>query len=289
MNEFQAVQDGIAAIQSKLSAEIKSATAAQDAKLEQAITELAQGGVGIKSMPGASNSALVQFGTHEAVRGFANDRGVKSANVKIDSSLPALVKSVVGDVAGAGNNLYSVQPQRDSRLGEARGRRLSIFSALPRLQVASNSFEFNRLDAYTSAAAYQSGEGAAKAAGDMPTELATAPICTIAHYFKLSEQVLADAPALQMQVQNLLQYGTLAKASAEIIAGSTVGKIQGLATQATPFTVTGSPTLADAIGKAATALDTAGWNADLVIMHPSDWFTVRSERTLTEGDYVASG
>ncbi len=289
MSGIHEITEAVELLQSKLSAEIKSAAAAQDAKLEAAITDLAQGSVRIKSMPGAGSSALVQFGTNEAVRNFANDRGVKSVNIKIDNSLPVLVKSVVGDVAGAGNNLLNTQAQRDTRLGEARGRRLSIFEALPRLQVSSNSFEYNRLDAYTNAAAYQTKEGAAKNEGAMPTELATAPICTIAHYFKLSEQVLADTPALQMQVQNLLQYGVLAKASAEVIAGSTVGKIQGLATQATPFVATGSPTLADAIGKAATALDTTGWNADIVVMHPSDWFAVRSERTVTEKDYVAGG
>src|SRR5690606_8610910 len=91
----------------------------------------------------------------------------------------------------------------------------------------------------------------------------------------------------QQQVASLLTYGVLAKASSEIIAGSTAGKIQGLATQATPFASTAGATLADAIGAAATALDVAGWNADTVIMHPRDLFAIRSERT-ADG-YVASG
>ncbi|CAP40970.1 Major capsid protein precursor [Bordetella petrii] len=101
-------------------------------------------------------------------------------------------------------------------------------------------------------------------------------------------RVLDDAPALTQQVSPLLRYGVLAKASAEIIAGATVGKIQGLATQATQHQVPGTMALADAIGNAATALDVEGWNADTVIIHPNDLFAIRSERTTDEG-YVASG
>lgn len=59
----------------------------------------------------------------------------------------------------------------------------------------------------------------------------------------------------------------MAKASAEILAGATVGKIQGLATQATPYVATGSPTLADAIGTAAAALDVARMAGNVVFMH----------------------
>lgn len=47
--------------------------------------------------------------------------------------------------------------------------------------------------------------------------------------------------------------------------------------------------LADPIGGAITALDTMGWRAGLVLMHPTDWFAIRSERTVTEKAYVAAG
>ena len=58
MSEFQAIQDGINALQSKLSAELKSGLSAQDAKLEAALTELGQNGVTIKSMPGGTADNL---------------------------------------------------------------------------------------------------------------------------------------------------------------------------------------------------------------------------------------
>ncbi len=260
--------------------------AARTQSIEQAVAGHQNAGTAFDFDPAGT---LVTFGSDEAVQAFAADRSIKSANVRIDMALPLLVKSVVGDSGASNDAPYSVQPQRDGRLGGSPMRRLTVFDVLPRLPVTSNSFEFNSLDNYSNAATYQSQEGAAKQEGDMPTVLVTAPITTIAHYFKLSEQVLSDAPALQMQVENLLSYGVLSKASAEIIAGATSGKIQGLVTKATTYVATGGPELADAIGAAGTHLDVSGWNANLVIMHPLDWFAIRSERSLSENAYVAGG
>ncbi|WP_051439476.1 phage major capsid protein [Bordetella petrii] len=258
------------------------------ASVDSAIMELAQKAEGFRGMPhGKKTGPLDELKSSPELQAFAKNRSVKSVNVPINGSLVE-IKAVVGDVAGSGNDLYNVEPQRDSRLANNPMRRLSVFDVLPRLQVSSNSFQYNALDQYTNAAAYQTQEGAEKAQGNLPTELVTAPIVTIAHYIKLSEQVLDDAPALTQQVSTLLRYGVLAKASAEIIAGATVGKIQGLATQATQHQVPGTMALADAIGSAATALDVEGWNADTVIIHPNDLFAIRSERTTDEG-YVASG
>lgn len=265
-------------------------------KLDAALTEIAQKMDGAGNLDGNTGpdkrgkGRIPTIANDAAVKMFASDRSMKSANVAIDSPLNVLIKAaVVGDVSTGGDTVYNVQAQRDPRLAGVAERRLSIFDALPRLRVSSNAFEYNRIGAYTNAAAYQVNEAAAKAQGDLPSSLISAPITTVAHYFKLSEQVLADAPALQQQVSNLLTYGVLAKASAEILAGSTAGKIQGLATVATAFASTSGASLADGIGEAMVALDIAGWNPDLAIMHPSDWFAIRSERTATEGDYVANG
>jgi HK97 family phage major capsid protein len=254
-------------------------------EIDERLIELEQRGGAMphEGVPGANPLAKL---ANDAGIAAVRDRTSKSASVPIAGSLSRIVKAVAGD---AGAEQYEVQPQRDNRLGANPQRRLSIFDVLPSLQVSSNAFTFNKLDSYTNAAANQSAEGAAKAAGTMPTALVTVPIVTIAHYFKLSEQVLSDAPQLQAQVSNLLQYGVLAKASSQILAGATAGKIQGLATVATSFATTSGATLADGIGEAMVALDIAGWRADVAVMHPSDWFAIRSERTATEGDYVANG
>jgi HK97 family phage major capsid protein len=279
---LEAVKDGLKGVEDRF-----------NAKFDDLATEVAQklGTAPDSAMRGSKSAALPMFGNDEGVRRFASDRSLKSMSVNIALPPNTLFKAVVGDVTTGGDLVYNVAPQRDPRLANFPARRLTVFDVLPRLQASSNAFEYNALDGYTSAAAFQANEGAAKAAGTMPTELLSAPICTIAHYFKLSEQVLADAPALQAQVSNLLAYGVMAKASAEILVGSTSGKIQGLATQATgSYNLTTTASLADQIGDAVTALDVAGWRPDLVVMHPSDWFAIRSERTSTlTGEYIANG
>lgn len=272
---------------------LDKAMQAKFSKYDRELDEIARK---MESAPEGTRSGTGPNSTHKnpleainasaEVKSFAADRSMRTANVPLTGSL-VQIKAVVGDVAGAGNDLYDVPANRASGLFNQPGRRLSIFDVLPRLAVTSNSFEFNQLNGYANAADVQAKEGAAKAQGSLPTELASAPIVTIAHYVKLSEQVLADAPALRQQVASLLTYGVLAKASSEIIAGSTAGKIQGLVTQATAFASSAGATLADAIGAAATALDVAGWQADTVIMHPRDLFAIRSERN--DQGYIASG
>ncbi len=258
-------------------------------ELNAVVTDLAQKRAGGGALIAQQNTnAIAQWANNTEVKSFVNDRGIKSVSVSIKQSLPTMIKSVVGDVAGAGNNLYSVQAQRGDGLGENAQRRLSVFDTLPKLPMMSNSFEYNTLDSYINAANYQTKEGVAKTQAAMPTELITAPITTIAHFIKLSEQVLADVPSLTAQVTNLLRYGVMAKASAEIISGSTAGKIQGLATLGTVFVTDAALALADAIGGAITSLDATGWQANLVIIHPNDWFAIQSERS-TDDEYVAGG
>ena len=172
------------------------------------------------------NNALSSIATNPSVVAV-RDRSQKSASVALDCNITMLRKSVLGD---SGVEQWDVQPQRNQNIFANPRRVLSLFDVLPSLQVNSNAFEFHRLDSYTNAAAYQTAEGAAKAAGAMPTALISAPITTIAHYIKASEQVLSDVPALQMQMSSLIQYGVLAKAESELVVGATIGKIQGLLT-----------------------------------------------------------
>lgn len=58
MSVVQDIQEGIKALQDKLSAEIKAAKAEQDAKIDAALTDMAQGGVSMKSMPGGTADNL---------------------------------------------------------------------------------------------------------------------------------------------------------------------------------------------------------------------------------------
>src|SRR5690554_1236844 len=92
--------------------EFKASTDARIEELERkssffdsAITEMAQKGetTRISTRPANPLSAL---SNSTEVKAFAADRSRKSANVPIDGPLTQ-IKAVVGDVAGAGNDVYN--------------------------------------------------------------------------------------------------------------------------------------------------------------------------------------
>lgn len=263
-----------------------------DGKIESALTEMAQK---METAPGDGRGDRGNKGnplTKAAAELVAKAAGV--ANREQKSASVSVKGFVVGDTAGTSEEGYIVPPQHDPRLGNDPRRRLSLLDALPRIRVSSNSFEYNALDGYSNAAGYQANEGALKPQGDMPTSLRSSSIATVAHWIGASRQVLADAPALEQQMRSLMTYGVLRKLETEIIAGAGgTGQIAGLtdSDNYTAYSLAASgDTLADAVAKGQTALDTAGWTANLVIVNPNDWRALLTERDASGGGgglYVA--
>lgn len=278
MNEvIEAVQNGLQGVEAKF-----------NAKFDALATEIAQ------KMGTASDSVT---GNRNPLATAAQELVTKAAGVAAreqKSASVAIKGFVVGDTAGTSEEGYSVPAQHDPRLGNAPTRRLTLLSALPRIRVGSNSFEYNALDGYSNAAGYQANEGALKPQGDLPTTLRVSSIATIAHWIGASRQVLADAPALEQQMRSLMLYGVMRKLENEIVAGAGgTGEIAGLTDtdNHTAYTLAASDdTLADAVAKGQSALDTAGWNANLVIVNPGDWRTLMTERDASgsgAGAYIA--
>ncbi|MBN8428296.1 MAG: phage major capsid protein [Xanthomonadales bacterium] len=238
------------------------------------------------ALPRNANDIIVKLSADPALNGL-RDRSQKQVILRSDAAIAEVKNTVVGD--GSSSVGLTANATRATVFGEHPTRKLTLLDALPRLAVFSGSFEFERLDNYLSAAAYQATEGSAKAQTSVPSALQTSAITTIAHFVRASEQVLSDQPALQMMLGTLLSYGVLRKLENEIVAGSTSGKIQGLATVATAFAPSASSgPLVDSVGEMLTALDIEGWNAGLIVLHPNDWHSIRSERN-AQSSYVASG
>ncbi|EHK68642.1 HK97 family phage major capsid protein [Pseudomonas psychrotolerans L19] len=224
-----------------------------------------------------SFSKSAQF---DAMKNGANGTGrVMVENV----SLKAITNTGRGVT---GSTDYAGQPQRYPGLFNNPQPRLTLLAALPSIKATAATFEYVRLDGQTNAATYQLKEGDQKAEGDFKAVEEQAQIATIAHFIKASKQVLADVPYLQQQISNLMNYGTLAKLEYELINGAGgKGQIKGLNPMATVFTIVGTPTAVDAIGQAITSLNASGWNANLIVLNPNDWFTISTAKTTT-AEYV---
>lgn len=259
-------------------------------ELHDQMIEIAQKGASYNSghmMKG--NNALEEVVKSDQLKSLLS-RNTKSVSIPSNADFTMLRKSVVGDAADSTNTLYPLQAQRGPGMGEDARRALSLFDVLPRIPVSTGNFEFTQLSSFTNDADYQVAQGDTKPEQTTDFSLVTATIATIAVIQPVSEQVLADSPALAQFLQSKLTYGVMRKMETEMIVGAgSTGKISGLTTEATTYVPSSNAIGADAIGEALSALDTNGWMGGLVIMHPSDWHTIRSERTSGSGEYVAGG
>lgn len=225
--------------------------------------------------PNLLANTLLQSDQLQSMRQGANSTGqMEMAGIGIKS----LVSAGRGDgdtttyntgVDRAGAGFYGV-PQP----------RLSLLEALPVLPVHASVFEYLRNDGYQNLAATQVVEGSVKQKTDLPTEVVQAQIATIAHWITASTQVLSDDAALTMQLAGLMEYGVLQKLENEIINGTGgSGKIAGLLDQGTAFVPSVANTdMADIVGEAVTQLYAIGWQPDLIVMSPADWFALISKK-----------
>lgn len=208
----------------------------------------------------------------------------KSANIPLQN---VSVKTLVND-ANPLNTHFDTPAHRHNEIGSDARRKLSLLDVLPSLPVTAGSFEFMQLDGYVNAADYQEKQGDKKAAQNTDAKLQTANIATIAITQKVAEQTLADSVLLGQFLHSRMVHNTLSKLESEIIGGTGgTGKITGLKAQATAFTPTATA-LPDQLGEAAAQLEVAGWEAGLIILHPTVWNTIRAERS-TDGVYIAGG
>lgn len=272
-------------------ADFKSSSAEKQTEFGARLQEIEQKMVNISGRRSAndgvtdSNVVTAQVMAADGITGFRagmKSTGQISCKVGVRAAITNPNKGVTGSTS------YPTAPQRDG--AGIRGipqPRLSLLDVLPIVPVTSATYEFVRLDGYINGAAYQKEEGEQKAEGSMPTKMERAEIATIATWIPASLQVLQDNEQLQGQIDTLMSVGVRQKLEAELINGEGgPGEILGFKQQATAAGITtGKP--ADRIGAALTDLKADGWNPNVIVMNPRDWFAIESERAEGgDGQYV---
>jgi len=157
---------------------------------------------------------------------------------------------------------------------------LTVRQILRAIPVTSNMVNSLREATWVNSAAEVS-QGAAKNESDNTYEQYNVPITTVAHWIKISNQLLADAPAVVAYIETRLRDGLAQRIEAQLINGNgTSPNLSGLTDSGnfTAYTATSDDLLVDAINRVKYTMWAAGNMPDTVIVNPADWGAMERTR-----------
>lgn len=259
----------------EVSAEAKAAVVALTERFEAAIKDVGQR---LEQAPQGKSEIITagaEFIKSEAFKQMATGNS-KSARMELKNT-------VIGD---------STTSFPMNRPGVIAGNflPLTIRQVIPSISVSTNAVNSLRELSWTNDAAEVS-HGAAKPKSDITFENYDVNIRTVAHWIKVSNQLLADAPAIASYIDSRLRDGLAQRIDRQLLLGNgTSPNISGL-TDSGNFTAYANGTsfdnLIDAINRAKYQLWATGNAPDTVIVNPADWGEVERLREGTgTGTYL---
>jgi HK97 family phage major capsid protein len=183
----------------------------------------------------------------------------------------------------------TVFPQQNPAIIRGNFAPLTIRELFRSIPVTSNMVNSLREASWTNDAAEVS-QGAAKPESDATFEQYNVPITTVAHWIKVSNQLLADAPAIVAYIDTRARDGLAQRIDAQLLNGNgTSPNLSGLTDSGnfTAYTATSDDLLVDAINRAKYALWATGNMPDVVVVNPADWGAMERTREGTgTGQYL---
>ena len=187
------------------------------------------------------------------------------------------------------SNNTTVFPQQNPAIIRGNFTPLTIRELFRSIPVTSNMVNSLREASWTNDAAEVS-QGAAKPESDLTFEQYNVPITTVAHWIKISNQLLADAPAIVAYIDTRARDGLAQRIDAQLLNGNgTSPNLSGLtdAGNFTAYTPTSDDLLVDAINRAKYALWATGNMPDTVIVNPAAWGAMeRTREGVGTGQYL---
>ncbi|MEY2655019.1 MAG: hypothetical protein RLZZ524_2047, partial [Pseudomonadota bacterium] len=157
---------------------------------------------------------------------------------------------------------------------------LTVRDVIRAIPVSSNMVNSLREASFTNDAA-ETAQAAAKPESDITFEQYNVPIETVAHWIKISNQLLADAPAVVAYIETRLRDGLGQRIEQQLLNGNgTAPNLSGLtdAGNFTAYTPTAGDTLVDAINRIKYTMWASGNTPDTVIVNPADWGAMERTR-----------
>jgi len=254
------------AVAGSASNEAKAAVAALSEKFESTVRDLSQQMEGYKS---ESSAPVIQTAGAEFVK--------SDAFAQLVAGNTQRARLEVKNTVTSGST--TVFPQQMPGVISGDFKPLTIRQLFRAIPVSTNMVNSLREASWTNDAVEVS-QGAAKPESDITFEQYNVPITTVAHWIKVSNQLLADAPAIVSYIDSRLRDGLAQRIDAQLLNGNgTSPNLSGITDSGnfTAYTATSSDLLFDAINRAKYALWAKGYTPDAVIVNPADW--AAAERT----------
>lgn len=215
---------------------------------------------------------------HDDIKAFMSKKPRGSVKIDIKAAITSLPASA-GDL---------VEPDRRPGVIEIPRRRFTIRQLLTPGRTASNMIEYVKETGFTNNAAPVS-EGAQKPESTIVYELSQAPVRTIAHWIQASKQILDDAPGLQSMIDGRLRYGLEFVEEQQLLLGDGTGQnVHGIVPQATAYSAAFAATqetLIDVLRLALLQVTLAEYDADAIVLHPTDWARIELTKD-ADGRYI---
>ena len=260
--------------------ELSTKLADAQAVLDDLAQKAAQGFTKQAEKPSTIGS---EFMKSEQIQNFIKNQ-TGSAKVEIKNT-------IIGEGGSPQNPIDTiVAPDRLAGIVPGAFRSLNILDLIPMGVTSSNQIEYTQELAFTNNAA-EAAEGTAKAQTDLTFQLINEPVRTIAHWIKLSKQVLDDAPMLEGYVNRRMVHGVQRRLQFEILRGTgTSPNLAGLSSNGrhTAFTPESGEIALDSLNRAKYAIIGADYQPDVIIMNPADFGAIeRVKSTSSSNDYAA--
>jgi HK97 family phage major capsid protein len=157
---------------------------------------------------------------------------------------------------------------------------VTIRQVLPSMPVSSNMVNSLREDTWNNSAQFVA-QGGAKPESDITFEQYNVAIETVAHWIKVSNQLLADAPAIAAYIDRRARDGLAQEVDRQLLLGNgTTPNLSGLTDSGnfTAYSAVSDDLLVDAINRAKYQLWAIGRAPDTVIVNPADWGAMERTR-----------
>jgi HK97 family phage major capsid protein len=303
--ELTELKSELEGIKSTLEAKLDKALAEHASQIEKqgkASTELTGKIDEMSQKHQETHDQLVELAQKQA-KGFSQetkgDKSLGHAFMKSDRVQDFLIRGegsvkveVKNTIIGEGGSPQDpvdtiVRPDRLAGIIPGAFRSLNILDVIPMGSTSSNQVEYTQEDTFVNNAA-ERAESTGKPETDVTFKLVQEPVRTVAHFIKLSKQVLDDAPALRSYVDSRMVHGVRRRLQFQILRGNgTSPNMAGLSASGrhTAFTPVTGDTELDSINRAKYAVIGADFEANAVLVNPSDWGKIERSK-VTGGGYV---